>query len=122
MRAPIIVFLALLLGNCLDLGNGLLFKKLKALKGLKSGYSSGNGGYGYNSNVGYGGYGGYGYGAGYSSGYGSGYGGGQSYRPKNRQRTGRTYSQIARVLRPDPYLGLGAGRYLPRAPYSHLWG
>lgn len=124
MRVPSILFLSLLLGNCLDLGNALFFKALKGLKGSAgSGYRSYNYGYGgysanygHNYNGGYGGYGGY-------DGYGYGYGYPQQpYRTRNRQRTGRTYSDIANVLRPDPYLGLGAGRYLPRAPYSHLWG
>ncbi|XP_062123382.1 neuropeptide-like protein 31 [Drosophila sulfurigaster albostrigata] len=95
-----------------------------------AGYSSygGSGGYGnYYGGGGYGNYGSGGYG-GYDGGYGSGgYGGGGysgSYsRPtRSRQRTGRTYSDIARVLVQDRYLGLGAGRYLPRAPYSPLWG
>ncbi|EDW67728.2 pupal cuticle protein Edg-91 [Drosophila virilis] len=130
MRVPCIMFLSLLLGNCLDLGNALFFNALKGLKGSAGsgyrGYNYGYGGYSANYGSNYnGGYGGYGDGyAGYD-GYGYGYGYGypqQPNRTRNRQRTGRTYSEIANVLRPDPYLGLGAGRYLPRAPYSHLWG
>ncbi|KRF99760.1 uncharacterized protein Dwil_GK22756 [Drosophila willistoni] len=94
----------------LDWSTAFFFKTYK-----KSGLSNYNNyGYGYGHGYGYPGYNNY---PSYSS-YGQ-YGGG---RPKKNQRTGRTYSQIARVLKPDPYLGLGAARYVPRAPYSPLWG
>ncbi|XP_034112973.1 neuropeptide-like protein 31 [Drosophila albomicans] len=132
MKVPTLLIFIGLLASCLESSNALFFK---ALKGLKSygdnyaGYSSyaGSGGYGnYYGGGGYGNYGSGGYG-GYdgsygSGGYGGGYSGSYSRPTRSRQRTGRTYSDIARVLVQDRYLGLGAGRYLPRAPYSPLWG
>ncbi|XP_060648552.1 heterogeneous nuclear ribonucleoprotein A2 homolog 1 [Drosophila nasuta] len=129
MKVPTLLIFIGLLASCLESSNALFFK---ALKGLKSygdnyaGYSSygGSGAYGnYYGGGGYGNYGSGGYDGGYGSGgYGGGYSGSYSRPTKSRQRTGRTYSDIARVLVQDRYLGLGAGRYLPRAPYSPLWG
>ncbi|XP_017846202.1 prisilkin-39 [Drosophila busckii] len=100
--------------------------------GYSSGYNYGYAGYGPGYSSRYApGYNNYGYSSGYNAprynygynayaGYSGGYGGGGYSRP-SRQRQGRTYSEIARVLKPDKYLGLGNGRYLPHTPYSHLW-
>ncbi|XP_068155008.1 uncharacterized protein [Drosophila tropicalis] len=115
MRAHLSKFL-LFIWCCsigLDWSTAFFFKTYK-----KSGLSNYNN-YNYN-NFGYG----YGYGYPGHNNYPSysPYGQKSSRRLKQSQRTGRTYSQIARVLKPDPYLGLGAARYVPRAPYSPLWG
>ncbi|KAH8406644.1 hypothetical protein KR222_001549, partial [Zaprionus bogoriensis] len=139
MKAPIWLFFTWLLSSCLDLNHALFFKALKGTThygrstagnyGSYGGYETYGGGYGgYNS-----GYGGYssGYYNGPSSGYGNNYNynapssyryGSQPSGSGKPQRKGRTYSDIARVLVQDRYLGLGAGRYLPRTPFSPLWG
>ncbi|KAH8381596.1 hypothetical protein KR093_008952, partial [Drosophila rubida] len=127
MKLPTLLICIGLLVSCLDSSSALFFKALKGLYGGHRSYG-GYGGGGYGSGY----YGGGGYGSGYygGGGYGSGYYGGGGYggaayysRPvRSRPRSGRTYSDIANVLAQDKYLGLGAGRYLPRAPYSHLWG
>ncbi|XP_001357548.1 keratin-associated protein 19-2 [Drosophila pseudoobscura] len=131
IRAPLLMILTLLIASCLDWGSALFLKSWKKYKGSGGvqnygNYGYGNSGYGYN---GYGnsGYGNYGYGK-YAGGYGYGYPSYQSNgyrggrRPSSGQRQGRTYSEIARVLKPDGYVGLGGSRFLPRTPFSVLWG
>lgn len=133
MKVSILLFFTCLLSSSQNLSNALFFKALKGLsryRGGSAGYGA-SAGYGsYGSPGGYGSYGGYnsGYG-GYTGDYGYNYNRGYGYRnPQqpsgagNPKRKGRTYSDIARVLVQDRYLGLGAGRYLPRTPFSPLWG
>lgn len=94
---------------CCDFCSGLF---LPLLKGLKSnllyggyapsyGYRNPYGGYGYRNNY----YGGYGYGNNYPRRYRGG-----------RKRTGRTYSDIARVINPNPYAFVGKHPY-PAQPF-----
>lgn len=130
MKLPILLFITSgLLCSFLDLSNALFFKAFKGLSHYRGGRAAYAGSYGnpgsYNS-----GYGNYnrGYG-GYSGDYGYNYNGGYGYgvqrQPSgtgNQKRKSRTYSDIARVLVQDRYLGLGAGRFLPRTPFSPLWG
>lgn len=131
MKLPTLLCITWLLGSSLDLSNALFFKAFKGLSHSRGGRAAYAGSYG-NPGV-YGNYGGYGnynrgYG-GYSGDYGNNYNGAYGYgvqrQPSgtgNQKRKGRTYSDIARVLVQDRYLGLGAGRYLPRTPFSPLWG
>ncbi|XP_034665126.1 glycine-rich cell wall structural protein [Drosophila subobscura] len=122
IRAPFWMILTLLIASCVDWSSALFLKGWKKSKGYGGGY--GYSGYG---NSGYGNYGSYGN---YAGGYGYGYPSYQSYeggyrggrRPNSGQRKGRTYSEIARVLKPDGYVGLGGSRFLPRTPFSVFWG
>ncbi|XP_022220797.2 keratin-associated protein 19-2 [Drosophila obscura] len=129
VRVPLLMILTLLIASCVDWSSAFFLKGWKKSKGYGGAQSYGSyGNYGNYGNYGYGssGYGNYGYGN-YAGGYGyptyqsyAGYGGGR--RPNSGQRTGRTYSEIARVLKPDGYVGLGGSRFLPRTPFSVLWG
>ncbi|SPP80159.1 prisilkin-39 [Drosophila guanche] len=129
VRVPFWMILTLLIASCVDWSSAFFLKGWNKSKGYGGGQSYGNN-YGYGNSIGYGssGYGnyaggyGYGYGYGYPSyqSYGGGYGGGR--RPNSGQRKGRTYSEIARVLKPDAYVGLGGSRFLPRTPFSRFWG
>ncbi|XP_017058192.1 shematrin-like protein 1 [Drosophila ficusphila] len=142
----------ILLICCLDWSGAFFFKKSwksgKGYSGVQNYGNNGYGNYGYGNsgygNPGYGnpGYGNYGYGN-YAGGYGynytsypaynsyssyPSYSGHSSYsypkteRKPSGKRQGRTYSQIAKVLNPAPYVGLGGYRFLPRTPFSALWG
>ncbi|XP_039151076.1 uncharacterized protein LOC27206431 isoform X2 [Drosophila simulans] len=120
-RDSLLTILTLLIACCLDSSGALFFKSWKTGKGY-TGYSGvqdygGYGNYG-QANYGYGSYaGGYGYPA---------YSGHSSYSKGGRKpsgnRKGRTYSDIRRVINPAPYIGPGGSRFLPRTPYSALWG
>ncbi|XP_039492987.1 prisilkin-39 [Drosophila santomea] len=125
--------LTLLIACCLESSGALFFKSWKSGRGY-GGYGGvqNYGGSGYGSA----GYGNYGYGN-YAGGYGynypsypayNSYSGYASYshpkggRKPSGHRQGRTYKDIARVINPVPYIGPGGSRYLPRAPFSPLWG
>uniref|UniRef100_A0A1I8PZU2 Uncharacterized protein n=2 Tax=Stomoxys calcitrans TaxID=35570 RepID=A0A1I8PZU2_STOCA len=108
---------------CCDLCAALFFKPwIKSFKkSLLYGYGGSRGyGYGYNNPYAYGynrynNYNNYGY-------YGGGgrYG---SYYGSHRQghRTGRTYSDIARVINPNPYAFVGSRPY-PAQPFYPIGG
>ncbi|XP_073822533.1 uncharacterized protein [Musca autumnalis] len=106
------VFFLLVTICCSDVCSALFFKPwIKSLKkslayGSRTGYY--NPYYGYNNNNYYGYYGGGG--GGYYGSY---------YRPGKRpggKRTGRTYSDIARVVNPNPYAFVGQRPY-PAQPF-----
>ncbi|KAH8382737.1 hypothetical protein KR009_005007 [Drosophila setifemur] len=135
-RASLFTILALLNACCLDWSQALFFKSWKKGVGYGGVQSYGNnyfGNYGYgNSGYGVNGYGNSGYGN-YAGGYGYNYPSYPSYssysypsrgRRPSGKRTGRTYSEIARVLKPDGYVGLGGSRFLPNKAggFSPLWG
>lgn len=110
----LIVFVTVL---CSDLCVGIFLPLLKGLKKQLI-YGSYAPNYGYRSPH-------YGYGYGYNGGYyGSRYGnGGYGVRPYKPQRypggpkrTGRTYSDIARVINPNPYAFVGQRPY-PAQPF-----
>ncbi|XP_033164021.1 transcriptional regulatory protein LGE1 [Drosophila mauritiana] len=107
-RDSLLTILTLLIACCLDSSGALFFKSWK----------TGKGNTGYSGVQDYGGYGNYGQG---NYGYGS-YAGGYGGRKPSGNRKGRTYSDIRRVINPAPYIGPGGSRFLPRTPYSALWG
>ncbi|EDX14299.1 GD18257 [Drosophila simulans] len=133
-RDSLLTILTLLIACCLDSSGALFFKSWKTGKGY-TGYSGvqdygGYGNYG-QANYGYGSYaGGYGYNYPSYPAYNSysypAYSGHSSYSKGGRKpsgnRKGRTYSDIRRVINPAPYIGPGGSRFLPRTPYSALWG
>ncbi|XP_052858936.1 prisilkin-39 [Drosophila gunungcola] len=131
-RASLLTILSLLIIGCLDWSSALFFKKSwKSANGygVRNYGNTGYGNYGYGNN----GYGNYGYGN-YAGGYGynypsyPAYSSSYSYPPYSGRRMpsgnrqGRTYSDIARVINPAPYIGPGGSRFLPRTPFSPLWG
>ncbi|XP_017085388.1 prisilkin-39 [Drosophila eugracilis] len=139
MRARDSFLTILLIACCLDWSSALFFKSWKSGKGYSGVQSYGNNGYG-NSAYGNYGSGNYGYGN-YAGGYGYNYPSYPAYnsyssypysahsysypsggRKPSGNRQGRTYSQIAKVINPAPYVGPGGSRFLPRTPYSALWG
>ncbi|KAH8331197.1 hypothetical protein KR067_012685 [Drosophila pandora] len=138
LRSSVFTILALVLSCCPEWSSALFWKSWKSGRGHGGTQSYGSnyyGSYGYGNPS----YGSYSYGN-PSSGYGSydysNYAGGYGYnypsyslnnyprkgRKTSGQRQGRTYSEIARVLKPDGYVGLGGTRFLPRTPFSPLWG
>ncbi|XP_016998962.2 heterogeneous nuclear ribonucleoprotein A3 homolog 2 [Drosophila takahashii] len=131
-RDSFLTILILLFTCCLDWSSALFFKSWKSGKGYSGAQNYGSNGYG-NYGYGYGNYaGGYGYNypaypayssysyPSYSSHSSHSYPNGGRKPSGNRQ--GRTYSQIAKVINPAPYVGPGGSRFLPRTPYSPLWG
>uniref|UniRef100_A0A1I8NJJ6 Uncharacterized protein n=1 Tax=Musca domestica TaxID=7370 RepID=A0A1I8NJJ6_MUSDO len=108
------VFCLLFTICCIDVCSGLFFKPwLKSFKRSLGYGSSGryrNPYYGYNNNY----YNNYGYYGGSGGGYYGAY-----HRPGRRpggKRTGRTYSDIARVINPNPYAFVGQRPY-PAQPF-----
>ncbi|EDV53789.1 uncharacterized protein Dere_GG12309 [Drosophila erecta] len=132
-RCTLLSILALVSACCLDSSGALFFKSWRSGKG----YSGHSGVQNYGS-AGYGNYGNGNYAGGYGYNYPSypaynsytypTYSGHSSYshpkggRKPSGHRQGRTYSQIARVINPAPYVGPGGSRFLPRTPFSPLWG
>ncbi|XP_016960057.1 heterogeneous nuclear ribonucleoprotein D-like [Drosophila biarmipes] len=124
-----LTILILLISCCLDWSSALFFKSWKSGKGYGAEQNYGNNEYSYGGvhNYANNDYGNYGYGS-YAGGYGYNYPSYSSYsHPNGRRkpsgnRQGRTYSQISKVINQAPYVGPGGSRYLPRAPYSALWG
>ncbi|XP_065362870.1 uncharacterized protein LOC135956341 [Calliphora vicina] len=114
-----ILFLLIVTMLCSDVCVGLFLPLLKGLK-RKLTYGGYAPSYGYRSpHVGYG------YGAGYYGGYGSSsygnyYSAAKPYYPRRHRggskRTGRTYSDIARVINPNPYAFVGRRPY-PAQPF-----
>ncbi|XP_016981841.1 prisilkin-39 [Drosophila rhopaloa] len=131
-RSSLLTILTWLIIGCLDCSSALFFKSWKSGIGHGGARNYGSSGYG---NYGYGNYaGGYGnYAGGYGYNYPS-YPAHSSYsypsysaypsggRRPSGNRQGRTYSDIARVINPAPYVGPGGSRFLPRTPFSPLWG
>ncbi|KAH8278517.1 hypothetical protein KR018_004357 [Drosophila ironensis] len=131
MRTHTLLLAALaLISCCLGWSSALFWKSWKSRSGYTGAQNYGGNYYGNgygNPSFGEYGYGNSGYGS-YAGEYGYNYPtySPHSYPAKERKtsgpRQGRTYSQIARVLKPDGYVGLGGSRFLPRTPYSPLWG
>ncbi|XP_023300399.2 uncharacterized protein LOC111682638 [Lucilia cuprina] len=115
-----ISFLLCVIILCSDLCAGVFLPLLKGLK-KKLIYGSYAPSYGYRTPY----VAGYGYGGGYYGGYnqspyGKYYSGAKPYYPRRhrggRKRTGRTYSDIARVINPNPYAFVGRRPY-PAQPF-----
>ncbi|XP_016932145.4 chorion protein S15 [Drosophila suzukii] len=130
-----LTIIILLITCCLDWTGALFFKSWKSGKGYGAVQNYGNNEYGGVQNYGYNGYGNYGYGnygyGDYAGGYGYNYPNYPSYssyshsngrRKPSGNRQGRTYSQIARVINPAPYVGPGGSKFLPHTKFSALWG
>ncbi|XP_017102933.2 sulfur globule protein CV2 [Drosophila bipectinata] len=138
LRSSVFTILTVVLACCPGWSSALFWKSWKSGRGHSGTPSYGSdyyGSYGYGNpsyeSYGYGnpssGYGNYGYNH-YAGGYGYNYPSYSSYHyPKKGRRTsgqrqGRTYSQIARVLKPDGFVGLGGSKFLPHTKFSPLWG